>query len=226
MIPDDTFCTHADKSSFKGYQRTFFCVHGFLPKQFASAENIPRGQDNKDLSAQLSHRCHRRQCCRPDHLSFESKWRNFGRNFCEGPMAVEGPRFTGLDLCGCLLQHAQLQQAIRNGPPCLKRYTASELLDPSIPLCESEEEVQAILTGTGFPFPFAFVDYVKRDRLGAVRQARNKGKRQALETIAEISPVAKRRLSDGRPVEVELEADMQFGRGASQLFVLEDEEDE
>ena len=225
MIPDDHFCTHGDKDIFKGYQRAFFCLHGFMPQQFKQAE-LPKGPDNRDLSAQLSHRCHRRQCCRIDHLCFEGKWRNFGRNFCEGPMTVEGPRFSGLDLCGCLLQHAQLQQADREGPPCLKRYTASsDVLDPAIPLCSSEEEVEAVLARTNFPLAFAFVDYLQRDQIGKVRQARKQGKRQALETIEEVSPVAKRRLAGGRAMEVELEDDLQFGRDPAKLFLCEDEDD-
>lgn len=142
-------------------------------------------------------------------------------------MLVMGPRFDGLNLCGCLLQHAQLQQSEQEGPPCIRRYSATTpTLDPAIPLCRSEQEVEATLARTSFPFNFAFVDYLSRDRLAAVRKTRNDGKRVALDSIEEVSPVAKRAKAAGSKLEVECGHEVKYENDARKLFLCEDSDDE
>lgn len=187
IAPADRF---TKEDNFKGYQKTFYEAFGFLP---VTPDEVPRDEFGRDITAQLSHLCHRHWCCRPDHLSFETKWRNFSRNACLGlvPGRVDGA-------CGCILQYEAFGQAHLHGPYCLRQYSVSQKtgIPEDIPLCKSNAEGQRVLEATNFPWSISFAkehEYHERDQKAlkrkASRQSRNSGK---LDSIPEHAPAAKK----------------------------------
>lgn len=210
-IPEDHYCTRSGGDIFKGYQRSFFAVNGFMPKQVT---DVPRDDKGRDISAQISHLCHRHYCCRPDHLCYEYKWRNFVRNGCLGPC-----QYLGQSTCGCMLQYILFGQHVQHGPPCLRAYEPSADKPPAdLPFCSTEEDVKRVLEQTNCPFTFSVVDYVDRDAKAAARNMKKKRARQAL---GELSPTAKRRQSLGLRAEIDASHPPDFLGDASKVFALD-----
>ena len=219
LIPHAHYCTHAKGDIFKGYQRSFLAAFGFLPAQFEK-NDTPRDEADRDLSAQLSHICHRRQCVRPDHVLFECKWRNFMRNNCLGPMVVNNR-----NACGCSAQFHLAGKDVSSEIPCIREYSLTkEELDPTISLCDSEEEVFCVLAETGFPFKYAFVDYADRDAISAARMARKAGdKGQAL---LDLSAIAQARREERRLSQVEEPENIQYDADPKTIYLQAEVEEE
>jgi len=217
LIPTSHYCTHQAGDAFKGYQKTFFRAHGFLPKPLIG--EVPRDDSGRDMSPQLSHLCHRRWCCRIDHVTYEYKWRNFVRNGCLGPTVLNSKAS-----CGCSLQY-DIFGLEKHGPSCLRAFTPSAPTYPGgLPLCDSAEEVTEVLQATGFPYNFAFVDYLKRELGQAKRQDRKRSK-SALPPISEVSPVAKKRRSLGKETIVLPAQDIVFDADPRKVVVFDNDSD-
>jgi hypothetical protein len=79
LIPDEQYDTYQPGSTFKGHQRTFAFFARWVPKHGTSAT---RNEFGWPTDLQISHLCHRRSCCRVDHLVAEEQWRNLKRTYC------------------------------------------------------------------------------------------------------------------------------------------------
>lgn len=121
LIPDEQYGTYQQGSTIKGPQRTFAFFARWCPKQGASAT---RNEFGWPTNLQISHLCHRRSCCRVDHLVAEEQWRNLKRNYC----GQDGK-------CDC-------------GQPinCLRRYQMQDQTETP-EFCWTKEEVLVALDG-------------------------------------------------------------------------------
>lgn len=122
LIPDDQYSTYQQGATVKGHQRSFGFFARFVPKE-ESGERT-RNEFGWPSSLQISHLCHRRQCCRIDHLIAEEQWRNQKRNYCGAGGACD---------CG-------------NSIKCLRRYQTTDRTEVT-EFCTTEEEVKAALVG-------------------------------------------------------------------------------
>jgi hypothetical protein len=121
LIPHPQYCTTQQGATLKGHQRSFALFARWLP---GVEPGSLRNEYGWPASPQISHLCHRRSCCRPDHLVAEEQWRNLKRHFCG---------LSGQCDCG-------------NDIKCLKRYTMEDHEDQP-PLCTTREEVLQALQG-------------------------------------------------------------------------------
>lgn len=159
----------------KGYQLSFFSKHGYMLSQPDLDESsISSAVGNTAL--QLSHLCHRRWCCRLDHIGVEPRWRNAARNFCVGQLEVDLPGLGKTLTCGCSLQYHFSGKPELAGLPCLRAWSPSP---PEVPvdigdIVTSTGGVKSLLTRTGFPFPYRFVVWDERK---AASQRREKLKK-------------------------------------------------
>lgn len=121
LIPDEQYGTYQQGATVKGHQRSFAFFANWCPKQGVAAV---RNEYGWPTNLQISHLCHRRSCCRVDHLVAEEQWRNLKRNYCG---------FNGQCDCGNSLQ-------------CLRRYQMQDQSD--LPeFCYSKDEVREALAG-------------------------------------------------------------------------------
>eukprot|EP00878_Enallax_costatus_P000893 GHUV01001020.1.p1 GENE.GHUV01001020.1~~GHUV01001020.1.p1 ORF type:complete len:327 (+),score=92.26 GHUV01001020.1:641-1621(+) len=121
LIPDEQYGTYQQGATVKGHQRSFAFFAHWAPKQAPAAI---RNEHGWPMNLQISHLCHRRSCCRVDHLVCEEQWRNIKRNFCGAGGECD---------CGSAIK-------------CLRRYQMQDQTDqPSF--CQSEDEVRAVLQG-------------------------------------------------------------------------------
>jgi hypothetical protein len=119
LIPHEQYCTYQQGSTLKGYHRAFMFFGRWRP-----AAGTLRNQFGWPMTPQISHLCHRRACCRIDHLVAEEQWRNLKRNYC------------GHDgVCDC-----------SNEIKCIKRYTMSDQEEEPV-FCTTEHEVRELLKG-------------------------------------------------------------------------------
>lgn len=121
LIPDEQYATYQHGASVKGHQRTFAFFGHWVPRQDGQAT---RNEFGWPVNLQISHGCHRRSCCRIDHIWAEEQWRNLKRNYCGAGGKCD---------CGNLI-------------PCLRRYQLDDQTDEPA-FCETEEEVRAALVG-------------------------------------------------------------------------------
>jgi len=120
LIPDEQYGVAKKGSTVKGHQRTFAFFAHWVP---GSGDTI-RNEFGWPTNLQISHLCHRRSCCRVDHLVAEEQWRNLKRNYCG---------LNGNCDCGNPIQ-------------CLRRYQMQDQADfPA--LCETQAEVEEVLQG-------------------------------------------------------------------------------
>lgn len=191
LIPHDHYCTFAKGSTAKGYQRAFFAWQGFVPAQ---GKDAPRDEAGRDISPQLSHLCHRRSCCRLDHIAYEPKWRNFMRNWCLGPLSFTTPDGRLLQTCGCSVQFYLVPGMDKYaGPPCLRVYEVSPESPPDhIEVCEGFEAAAQRLRETSFPFTFALACYTEREQVSNLRQQKKQKKSAVRADVKALSPDAKR----------------------------------
>lgn len=162
----------------RGYQLSFYNKHGFMLSQPDPEEtSVSLSAGNPAL--QLSHRCHRRWCCRLDHLAVEPRWRNVARNFCLGPIEVDLPGQGKTKTCGCSLQYHFCGKPELAGPPCLRAWSSSP---PEVPvdigeIVSSTGGIKTLLTQTQFPFPFRFVVWDERKVASQKREQRDELKK-------------------------------------------------
>ena len=76
------------------------------------------------MTLQISHLCHRRSCCRVEHLVAEEQWRHVKRTYCGSSGACD---------CG-------------NGVKCLRRYQMPDQSDQP-EFCSTAAEVREALAG-------------------------------------------------------------------------------
>eukprot|EP00877_Chromochloris_zofingiensis_P008714 jgi/Chrzof1/4096/Cz13g20070.t1 len=151
LIPDEQYGIYQQGATVKGHQRSFAFFANWCPKQGISAI---RNEFGWPMNLQISHLCHRRSCCRIDHLVAEEQWRNLKRNYCG---------FNGQCDCGNTLK-------------CLRRYQMQDQSD--LPeFCQSKEEVRAALVGTPEYVIHNNNRHADRDKVAKQRQ-QSKKKRQ------------------------------------------------
>jgi len=80
LIPHEQYSTYQQGATVKGHQRSFAFFAHWVPTS-AGSETV-RNEFGWPATIQISHLCHRRGCCRIDHLIAEEQWRNQKRNYC------------------------------------------------------------------------------------------------------------------------------------------------
>jgi hypothetical protein len=127
---------------------------------------VTRDIDGWPTDSQISHKCHRRKCCRPDHLVYELRVCNVRRNYC-GIMSklceYEAKSPDGTCDCGMV-------------PQCVRMYHP-ETFEESIKFCETRNQVAEALRALSDRFPFKLLDK-KLVRAEALK-AENSRKRKA-----------------------------------------------
>ncbi len=103
---------------------------------------MPRDSDGWPTDSQISHLCHRRQCCRPDHLQLELRVCNVRRNYC-GILSKIGDGEGGCD-CGMV-------------PPCVRLYRPEGDLS-EFEYCTTAQQVARALGGLKESFPYRLLD--------------------------------------------------------------------
>lgn len=172
LIPDEQYGTYQKGATIKGHQRSFAFFARWVPTQGPSIRN----EFGWPSGLQISHLCHRRGCCRIDHLVAEEQWRNLKRNYC----GLHGE-------CDC-------GQPIK----CLRRYQMQDQTDAP-EFCSTEQEVLAVLNGAP-PFVIHGANrFADRDRKARERKS-NKEKRKRKQAAHEHATARKA----ARRLEVEL----------------------
>lgn len=174
FAPTKRFTMKSGGSNEKGYQLSFFAKHGFMLTQPDPDDTAANKSAMGDETLQLSHRCHRRWCCRLDHIDVEWRWRNVARNFCLGPIDVDLPGKGKTRTCGCSLQYHFCGKLELAGLPCLRAWSPSP---PEVPvdigeIVVSTGDIKTLLIQTGFPFKYRFVVWDKRKAASLQRESR------------------------------------------------------
>lgn len=152
LIPDEQYGTYQGGATIKGHQRAFAFFARWCPEH---ADEATRNEYGWPVDLQVSHLCHRRSCCRMDHIVAEEQFRNLKRNYCGA---------NGVCDCG-------------NEIKCLRRYQSIKVTD-SPELCKSKEEVAAVLAGAPPYVLHGPGRYTSRDAKAKQRKsARDKRKR-------------------------------------------------
>jgi Zinc-binding loop region of homing endonuclease len=156
LIPDEQYATYQQGATVKGHQRSFAFFGHWVPKQDGQAT---RNEFGWPMNLQISHVCHRRSCCRIDHILAEEQWRNLKRNFCGA---------SGRCDCG-------------NETQCLRRYQMDNQTDEPA-FCETAEEVKSALVGAPTYVIHGANRFEDRDRKSGQRKKNqeNRKRRQAL----------------------------------------------
>jgi Zinc-binding loop region of homing endonuclease len=178
LIPHEQYCTYQQGATVKGHQRTFGFFAHWQPKGGSL-----RNQFGWPVTPQISHLCHRRSCCRVDHLLAEEQWRNLKRNFCG---------YGGTCDCG-------------NEIKCIKRYSMLDQEDEPA-FCATEEEVKAALQGAPSFRILHRNHYSDRDSKAEKRKA-NKQKRKRKQDLHAYETAKKQRKLSKKEVVVEEEDD-------------------
>lgn len=154
LIPHSQYSTTQKGATRKGHQRAFAFFGRWCPQQGQTAERNLHGWPS---TQQISHKCHRRNCCRPDHILSEEQWRNLKRNFCGNDGTCD---------CGSEVK-------------CIRTYQLSEDLDlDKVPLCKNAEEVKAALAGAPSFTIHGKDRFANRDNKSEARTKRNQKKRK------------------------------------------------
>lgn len=185
FAPTKRYAQKSGGANERGYQLSFFNKYDFMlaqsdPDDTSVGEGLVANE-----SLQLSHRCHRRWCCRLDHLVVEKRWRNVARNYCLGPIEVDLPGLGKTKTCGCSLQYHFCRKPELAGPACLRAWTPSPSEVP-VDIGEiaiSPGDVKTLLEQTGFPFKYRFAVWHERKIASLNRQAlkASKGAQLALD---------------------------------------------
>jgi hypothetical protein len=163
ILPHELYGTRQKGAVLKGHQRSIFFFTGVMPAKMAKPSKgkpdkskIERDVDGWPMDSQISHRCHRSNCIRPDHLQLELRVQNQRRNWC-------GILNTGS--CDCGMQ-----------PPCVRKYHPAEWLEPNIRYCSSRNEVAEALADMPDVYKYRVVP--RQDIVSAARKAENAMKRK------------------------------------------------
>lgn len=178
FAPTSRYTMKSGGANERGYQLSFFAKYGFMLSQ-PDSDEMPDASDG-DAALQLSHRCHRRWCCRLDHLCVEPRWRNAARNHCLGPCEVNLPGLGVTKTCGCSLQYHFMDRSCDAGPPCVRAWSPSPDVVPVDigEIVTSTGEIKTLLSQTGFPSAYIFPVWEKREAASRARQARELLKKQ------------------------------------------------
>lgn len=164
LIPDEQYGTYQQGAKVKGHQRSFAFFANWCPKQGDAAV---RNEYGWPMNLQISHLCHRRSCCRIDHLVAEEQWRNLKRNYCG---------FGGECDCGSELK-------------CLRRYQMQDQSD--LPeFCSSKDEVREALAGAPAFVIHSSNRHEDRDKKAKQRQ-HNKKSRERKQLLHEYETARK-----------------------------------
>jgi hypothetical protein len=157
LIPHPQYSTSQQGATRKGHQRAFAFFGGWCPKQ---GTEMTRNLHGWPSALQISHRCHRRGCCRPDHLLAEEQWRNQKRIYCGEDGSCD---------CGSEIK-------------CLRRYQLTEDEDLTNPLsiCKTVEEVRQVLVGAPSYTIHGKDRFLNRNDKAEKRANRNANKRKRL----------------------------------------------
>lgn len=152
LIPDAQYSTYQQGSTNKGHHRSFCFFSKWRPVSGTTMRNLYGWPTN----LQISHLCHRRGCCRIDHLICEEQWRNQKRNYC------------GHDgRCDC-----------GNAVACIRRYQMDDQADEP-QFCSTREEVTAALDGAPKFVIRTSSHHSKRDEKAAARKANRERRKRA-----------------------------------------------
>lgn len=173
LIPHEQYSTTQKGATRKGHQRAFAFFGRWCPKQGTTAERNLHGWPS---TQQISHKCHRRNCCRPDHLLSEEQWRNLKRNYCGHDGSCD---------CGSEIK-------------CIRTYQLTEDVDISrVPLCKTVQDVRRVLVGAPNYTVHGKDRFANRDNKAAVRTKRNQKKRKrATELNDHASDRKQRRMAE------------------------------
>jgi len=183
LIPHPQYSTTQKGATRKGHQRAFAFFGRWCPQQGKVAERNLHGWPS---TQQISHKCHRRNCCRPDHLLSEEQWRNLKRNYCG---------YDGMCDCGSEIK-------------CIRRYQlAEEDVDLSqVPLCKTVDDVRRAMVGAPSYTIHGKDRFVNRDNKSSARKKRNQQKRKrATELNDHASDRKQRRMGERKAGESEAE---------------------
>lgn len=150
LIPHEQYCTYQGGATLKGHQRTFAFFGKWCPEA-----SVLRNQYGWPISPQISHLCHRRSCCRPDHLIAEEQWRNQKRNYC----GHDGE-------CNCA-----------NEIKCLKRYSMEDQEEDPV-FCATEAEVKVALEGAPKHVILSRGHFQDRDEKAQKRKANKESRKR------------------------------------------------
>jgi hypothetical protein len=154
LIPEEQYSTYQQGATLKGHQRSFQFFGRWSPALLTGAE-VLRNEFGWPISPQISHLCHRRSCCRIDHLIAEEQWRNLKRNYCG---------FSGECDCG-------------NDVQCIRRYQMEAQADTPV-FCLTREEVMIALAEAP---PFTVHGrgrFTERDKAAKQRKENREGRKR------------------------------------------------
>jgi len=147
-IPEEGYYKAGKKG--KGHQRAFSYAAGWRPVGVKKGDTMLKDSAGNPLTLEISHLCHRSECCRVDHMISEEKFQNQKRNYCR----VDGTPCT-------------------HSPKCLRPYSNS--LD-GMQLCTTRDAVRQALESCPLTFSLLPNDaYAKRDAQSAKRMKRKHG---------------------------------------------------
>lgn len=156
LIPHSQYSTYQAGATLKGHQRTFQFFGRWKPEP-----GDLRNEFGWPSTPQISHLCHRRGCCRPDHLIAEEQWRNIKRTYCGHDGACD---------CGSEIK-------------CIKRYQMDAQTD-SPEFCSTREEVVAILKDAPRHTVHSPDLYANRDAAAKQRKANRDSRKRKQEKHA------------------------------------------
>lgn len=175
LIPDAQYSTYQGGATLKGHQRSFQFFGRWMPK---AKEETVRNEYGWPMNPQISHLCHRRSCCRIDHLVAEEQWRNLKRNYCG---------YHGSCDCGSEIE-------------CLRRYQMENQADEP-EFCKTVEEVEAVLAGAP-KFTIHGSDRFANRDVAAAKRKETKEKRKRRQEIHQHQTAKKQKLKGGQALDV------------------------
>lgn len=154
LIPEEQYSTYQQGAAVKGHQRSFQFFARWSPASATGAE-VLRNEFGWPMFPQISHLCHRRSCCRIDHLIAEEQWRTLKRNYCG---------FYGRCDCG-------------NDIKCIRRYQMEAQADTPV-FCQTREEAIIALTGAPGFTVHGRGRFVEREKAAKQRKENREGRKR------------------------------------------------
>jgi Zinc-binding loop region of homing endonuclease len=187
MFPHEQYCVTGGGATLKGHQRASFFATGLCPegetvrkKKGKRKTKVLRDANGWPTDSQVSHRCHRSACCRPDHLQIELRPVNDRRTYC-------GIMKKGVAVCDCGMV-----------PECVRMYHPADWNDPDLTFCSSRGEVASALKGLKEVFPFKLLERndVRADALHADNARKRKRAGNASLAKSEKKAAKRKRVTD------------------------------
>lgn len=174
LIPDEQYGTYQQGATIKGHQRAFAFFARWVPTQGSQAV---RNEWGWPATLQISHLCHRRSCCRIDHLVAEEQWRNIKRNYC----GISGA-------CDC-----------GNTVKCLRRYQGPDTTDEPV-FCNSKDEAEGVLEGAPSFVIHGANRFEGRDKALKTRRQNKLKRKRAQESHEHVTARKRSRLANSSSV--------------------------